>query len=392
MKDFKTSIIPNRIRQARVSRGFSMSELASLIGTTKQAVSQYEIGTSTPSSLVLKKMADILHYNINFFYKDMPINNSSNSAIFFRKKKTTRSKTILAACEKIKLFREINLYLCDYVDFPKPNLPRVDYDNDSLNPISNELIEEYALQLREAWGLGLHPIPNLMNIIQRNGISVSKMEFGDKKLDAFSVWYDGKPYIFLSSDKYSNARIRFDIAHELGHLIMHADYYTDEDLDDINICKKIEKEADSFAGAFLMPRQTFSRDIFSTSIDHFINLKMKWLTSISSMIYRCDDLNILSDNQIKYLKNQMTKRQYWHSEPLDREIPIEKPFAVKQAVNLLIDNNIISPCQFVNEIGCFADELEKYCFLNKGCLTSDDVSNTVKLKKSNIINFNNYHT
>lgn len=56
------------------------------------------------------------------------------------------------------------------------------------------------------------------------------MQLRLNKLDAFSVWFDNKPFIFLSSDKDTNVRIRFDIAHEIGHLLMHADYYLEEDL------------------------------------------------------------------------------------------------------------------------------------------------------------------
>ncbi len=62
-----------------------------------------------------------------------------------------------------------------------------------------------------------------------------------KKIDAFSVWYDAKPYIFLSSDKGSNVRTRFDMAHELGHLIMHADYFQDDELDNKNNKYKIRR-------------------------------------------------------------------------------------------------------------------------------------------------------
>lgn len=35
-------------------------------------------------------------------------------------------------------------------------------------------------------------------------------------------------------------------------------------------------------------------------------MKAKWKASIGCMIYRCDTLGILSPNQIKYLKDQMT--------------------------------------------------------------------------------------
>lgn len=391
MKNMHSKIIPYRIKQARVSRGFSMIELASRVGISKQSISQYEMGTATPSPLILRNISEVLNYNLSFFTKPMPTTNSSNSAIFFRKKRGTRTKVINAAKEKIEIFREISDYLSEFVDFPQINIPTINYNCDYDELLDNETIEEYALMVREKWGLGYGPIGNLTMELQKNGFFISKMNFGDSKLDAFSVWYNNKPYIFLSNDKPSNARIRFDIAHELGHLLMHANFYTEDEIKaSPELYKKIENEADRFAGALLMPNKTFREDIYSTSIEHFINLKQKWLTSIGSMIYRCETIGILNFSQVKYLKDQMTARIYWRKEPLDNTIPIETPFALKQAVNLLLDNNIVDTKQIVESIGCHSSEIEEYCFLQKGTLSFNNYNDTVKLKSSNIIDFNDY--
>lgn len=376
-----TSVIPYRIKQARVSRGLSMSELADMVDVSKQAISQYEIGRNEPSKFILNSIAKVLKYNISFFYKPMPLIENASSAVFFRKGKSARVKATNAAREKIEILREINDYLSRYVNFPKANIPKVNYRDNGIDPIDNESIEEYAMLLREHWNLGKGPIDNLINVIQRNGIMVSKMMLRLNRCDAFSVWYGNNPFIFLSSDKDTNVRIRFDIAHELGHLLMHADYYTEEDIKNSAINEKLENEANRFAGAFLLPRDQFEKDVFSTSIDHFIQMKIKWKASISSMIYRCDTLGILSQNQIKYLKDQMTIKVYWKKEPLDNRMPVEKPFAYKQAMLLLLENNIVSKHQIVDDIGCYPEEIENYCFLDRGTLTyEENNSNIITLK------------
>ena len=109
-------------------------------------------------------------------------------------------------------------------------------------------------------------------------------------------------------------------------------------------------------------------------------MKKKWNVSISAMIYRCDTIESLSSNQIKYLKNQMTARRYWIKEPLDNEISVEKPFAHKQAITLLLENNIVTPEQLVEEIGCYAEEIEQYCFLEEGILSPKADSKIIELK------------
>lgn len=376
----ENKIIPYRIKQARITRGFSMAELADLVGVSKQAISQYEQGKHEPSFSTLNRLSDILKYPYSFFTKPIQKQQNASSPVFFRSRKTAAKKNLNAAREKIEIFSEINNYLSKYVIFPELELPKIKYLDDS-EPLDNEIIERYALELRHKWNLGVQPINNLISLIQSNGIMVSKMELRLKKIDAFSVWYDAKPYIFLSSDKGSNVRTRFDMAHELGHLIMHADYFQDDELDNKTINTKLEDEANRFAGAFLLPRESFSKDVRSTSIDFFIQLKRKWKVSISAMIFRCETLGLLTSSQIKYLKDQMTKRVYWRREPLDDEMPSEKPFAHKQAIDLLLENNIIQPSELINATGCYASELEAYCFLEKGTLSQKNTSNIIQLKQ-----------
>ena len=374
-------VIPRRIRQARISRGYTMSELAELIDISKQAISQFELGKNDPGKATLFAISRVLNYPISFFYKEYPGVENSDSPVFFRSKRTTSMKVKNAAREKIELFREIHDFLAKYIEFPELNLPKISYPEANFE-LDENLIEKYAKELRACWGLGNGPVVNLTNIAQKNGIMISQMPLGVSKIDAFSVWYDGIPYIFLSADKLSNARIRFDIAHELGHLIMHSDIYSEDDFEKGVIKDRLEHEADRFAAAFLLPPDTFTKDVRSSSLMDYVPLKQKWLVSLGTMIYRISDLELLSDNQVKYLKDQMTSHMFWRNEPLDKEIPIEKPFACKQAVELLIDNHIINKLQFIDDIGISADEIEAYCFLEPGTLKEKTPKNVIKLRDS----------
>lgn len=386
MNTTQNEIIPYRIYQARVSRGLSLADLADFVGVSKQAISQYETGKSKPLDSTLNRIASVLRYSADFFRKPVPANSSMSSGVFFRSNKTARVKDLNAAEMKIQILREIDDYLSQYIDFPTVNLPKIDYIYNETDVLDSKVIESYALTLRAYWKLGNGPIDNLMNVVQRNGIVVSSASFRLSKTDGLSEWYNNKPYIFISRDNDTNCRIRFGIAHELGHLIMHAGNVPAEDLKKTDIHRKLEDEANRFAGAFLLPEESFSRDVFSSSVDHFIQLKAKWKASISSMLYRCKDLNLLSENQLKYLNDQITQRNYWRHEPLDSEMPIERPFSHKQAVHLLLDNDIIRAYDFVNAIGCLSDELEDYCCLEKGLLANHTQGQIVQLKPRSVRN------
>ncbi len=372
-------VVPKRIKQARISRGFSKVELADLIGVTRQAVSQYESGKIEPSWGVLNEMSRILKYPVDFFRKSVS-EEAQASVVFFRSKKTAKKKDMESAIEKIKVFSDIHSFLATYIDFPKPDLPIIDYLGDGINPLDNETIEQYAQELRRHWKLANSPIQNLTNVVQKKGVVISKMDLRLGKIDAFSVVLDNIPYIFLGNTQSSNARIRFDIAHELGHILMHTDSFDESDFENPATKKVLENEADRFAGAFLLPRVKFEEDIFSTSINHFITLKKKWLTSISSMIYRCEELGLFSSNQIKYLKDQMTMKRYWRKEPLDDAIPKEVPLMEKQAIELILNHNVLTPSEIVNQIACRAEEIEQYCFLEEGTLKEERTDNIVKFR------------
>lgn len=378
MKEQKP-VIPARIRQARESRRLSLSDLAVRIDVSKQVISQYETGKTKPSEATLNQMAFVLQYSPAFFRMPMAANNSAASGAFFRSKKTAATKDTKAMEAKIEILRHITEYLSQFVDFPKPNIPEASYTNDS-EVLSSDDIEMYAAALRKHLGLGTGPISNLMNIVQKNGIIVSSARFSSSKIDGLSELYDQVPYIFMSTDKESSCRMRFGIAHELCHLYMHAGNVAEEEIHNASIHSKLETEANMFAGAFLLPKETFSKDIISTSLDYFIQLKAKWRVSIGAMIYRCDTLHLLSDNQIRYLREQMVRRNYWRSEPLDKEIPFETPFLFKQALSLLFDEGLMDPETFVFETGLRSEELEEYCCLDKGTLALKMPDNVVRLR------------
>ena len=166
---------------------------------------------------------------------------------------------------------------------------------------------------------------------------ISRIEFGEHKIDAFSQWFNNYPYIVLGSDKSSAVRSRFDLAHELGHLILHA-HIDLEALCKKDVLDRVEKEANYFAGAFLLPRDIFLSEVIYKTIDHFIMLKKRWKVSIQAMVKRCQALDIFNESQVRYLIAQINQRGYRKREPLDEVILYETPYLFKQGIKLLLDN------------------------------------------------------
>ena len=127
------NINPARLKQARISRGYSLADLADRIGVTKQYISQCELGITNASSIIYR-LCDVLSYPISFFSK-LTKGIESSSATYFRSRKTTPKKLKEAANEKVELFSEIKDFFEEYVNYPKLNLP------DDI-----ELKDEYTLE------------------------------------------------------------------------------------------------------------------------------------------------------------------------------------------------------------------------------------------------------
>ena len=362
-------IIPARLREARISRAYSLTELGTLVGVSAQAISQYELGTNKPSITTLMKMASILKLPLEFFQKPYDeVANNTSSAIYFRSYKSTAQKLRKACRVKIGWVHEIYKFTQKFIEYPSYRMP--DISHLLKDELDNEDIEKIAEYVRDELSLGRGPIDNLTNILQANGIVITKADLGTKKIDAFSVWYDGIPYIMLESDKGTACRWRFDLAHELGHLLLHNNI-EEEDLKNKEILERIEQEAHYFAGAFLLPRDAFAKELMSTSINQFIYLKRKWRVSIQAMAKRAKNLGLISDNQERYVYINLNKMGGRAKEPLDDEIKYENPYLFKQAFKLLLDHNIFTPQTLLDKLAISKTEIDNLLFLPPELLTNE---------------------
>ncbi|KPU45795.1 hypothetical protein OXPF_05840 [Oxobacter pfennigii] len=359
------NLIPIRIREARLARGYSLNDLADELGISKQVISKYELGTVKIPIENLIKISELFNFPISFFYKlkDLTINNSSESVTFFRSLRSTSKRTEISLEQNIEFIQEIYSLLQGYIDFPELDLPE-DIASDYKIGVDDEYIEEIANRLRNYWNLGDRPIKNLSNLLLRKGFIISRVELKTQKVDAFSkLTSSGIPCIILGSDKDSAVRSRIDLSHELAHIIMHSHIEKSEFERNIRI---IESEAKRFAGAFLLPAESFANDIYSINLDSFIHLKEKWKVSIAAMIVRAHSLGIINNEQYSSLYKQINLRKWRTTEPLDDIIDPEKPSMIKEAIELLSENDILTIEEFLEEVCLSYDDIENLCFLPNG--------------------------
>jgi Zn-dependent peptidase ImmA (M78 family) len=202
-------------------------------------------------------------------------------------------------------------------------------------------------------------------------------------MDGLSNWSaaDGRPYIFIARDKDVCVRSRMDAAHELGHLVLHRAIQA-KTLNNSADFKEIERQAFDFAGALLMPGETFPSEVRSPSLNTFVALKERWKTSISAMIMRCAKLNMLSEEYQRRLWKHFSARGWRKNEPLDDVLVREEPRLLCRSVRLLIDERVCGREELLNDFRLHARDVESLCGLPPGYMTMEaaDVIDLPRLK------------
>lgn len=367
-----------RLKSARVYRGLTISELAEKAEVSKQAISQFEHNKNSPGLETLMRIIHCLGFPREYFYEendlDLKIGNT-----YFRSLLTTNKRQRASQIEKTKILAAIFRYLDKYIQFPKLNLPPLDHNGD---------IEKAALSLREFWGLGLEPIPNIVRVLERNGFIVTSFLTKEEKIDAFSQRQDFNGnvnyFIVLGNEKNSAARRQFDAAHELGHIILH-DWSYDLELISREEFKQIEQEANQFAAEFLLPRESFLNDLvapYQTKLDYYVELKKKWKVSISAMIVRAYQLNAINYNQYQYLMRQMSKKGMRRKEPLDNILKVPEPILLKKAIDMILTNEVLSSDDLINglsanKLSIERKEVEVLLGLKEGTLNPAQKNNPI---------------
>ena len=303
---------PMRLTQAREARGLSLTELADLCGVSRQSISNYENSKQIPTQLVLERIAEKLNLPTQFFLR--PYQQRDNSRIFFRALSAATKKARTRAGRRLEWLEETIDYLKEFIDFLPANIPNFDVGK-SPHILHDDEIEDIATKCRREWGLGDGPIPNMVRLLENQGTIMALLRLDANNLDSFSVWYSNMPIIVVGNDKCSAVRLRFDSAHELGHLVLH------RSIDKIGrYFKEVETQASRFASAFLLPAKAFAKDFSYPTLNSFLSIKMKWKVSIKAMIKRCHDLNIISDNYAQKLYINYNQRRWTREEPFDNEL------------------------------------------------------------------------
>lgn len=343
-----------KLRNLRELNGLSRKELADKLNISEQAVWQYENDSILPRIEILNQLRNLFHVETRYFFSpEYLIVKASEEKIAYRAKdRTSRKKTKL----ELTFLNYIDHYInCFEQHLLVPKTPIISIREESLKFIErsnlerNEIIKKIAEFSRTK--LSLKDNKDLMYTLENSGIYILEKNLGSQ-IDAYSaVTKDGRLYIILGTVKKSAVRRNFDLAHELGHLLLHAN--VDMDTLSPNELNIIEKEAYLFASVFLLPEKEFISDFSElkrkSNPDYYIDLKRKYLVSIAALEMRAYGLGLLSYQENRYFWGQLTRKKYKLFEPLDDEIPPVKPGKLRYLFKFVLTKNVVNLDNLLNQ-------------------------------------------
>jgi Zn-dependent peptidase ImmA (M78 family)/DNA-binding XRE family transcriptional regulator len=317
------TIYGNRIEQARKLSGYTQNELAEKIGVNQSAIVFYEKDKNTPSEDILKAIADATGFLPSFFERP-PIEDFPEGSLSYRAYRSVTAKEEDRAYLNAKLlFEHFSIMVKSFA------LPKLQFATIKEKP------EKAATIIRTALGVSPDvPLKNLTYLLERNGTIVLQLPIFLQKIDAFSTWVtlqDEKRPIIVESFGKPGDRLRFSLAHELGHIVLHHPPRTS--------VLGMEKEANDFASALLMPNkimfEEFTKPLTLVSL---AQLKLKWHVSMAALLYKARDLKVVTERQYTYLVSQMSSRGWKEHEPSNLDVPIEQPQLFRKMMEGLYDS------------------------------------------------------
>lgn len=295
---------------AREARALTQTELASKISVSQAQLSKLEAGLSGVTEPMLNKLVQVLKYPKEFFYQTDPVFGPGLSEFFHRRRQDVGAKVLGRVHAQINIVRMHIARLMRAVDIPESKIPSLDLDDFTGRP------EEVARAVRAMWQMPAGPVANMVQTLENAGGIVVRTRFGTPQIDALTRVVPGLPPLFFVNEGLPTDRERLSLAHELGHLVMHHEPRPD-----------MEAEANRFAAEFLMPAADVRPHLSGHRIDlaRLAVLKPHWRVSMSALLYRAGELQVVTERQGRFLWMQFAKQGFKRREPAELDLAPETP-------------------------------------------------------------------
>lgn len=310
---------PAMIILGRESRGFSQTDLATRMNVSQAAVSKFEKGQLQLEGELLDRLSNALNYPREFFCQmfnlyPLPLQ-------FFRKHKTLPAKTarrIQAQLDLLRLHAGQMLGAAE-IDFTPVPLCDVDVHGSP---------REIAKSVRQYLRLPRGPVMNLTEELEKLGILVVHFDARTPQFSGVSTDLGTNNYLIIVNKQMTGARLRWTLAHEFGHIVMHRLPTPD-----------MENEANAFAGEFLMPGEEIAPELNDVDVPKLASLKRHYKVSMTGILTNGIHSGAISEWKQRRLWVELAKRGITRrSEPLEELVPVEQPSLMDELIDFHLND------------------------------------------------------
>lgn len=300
---------------ARMSRSMTQGELAEQVETTQSRVSKIEHGLLEPTDDLVNEFSRVLEYPPAFFFQHGYM--QTLPSWFYRKRKQIPRAILDRVHAEIAIRIRNIAKLLRSTDIQSPrSVPQIDIDE------FNGSVQDIARHVREHWEVPSGPIANLIELIEQAGTLVVPCDFGVTEIDAVGMRLQGLPPLMFVNTHAPTDRLRFTMAHELAHLIMHA--LPNEDM---------ERQADLFASEFLMPELDIRPQLQRVDLTMLGVLKRIWRVSMQALLMRARQLQVITATKYRILWKQMSALGFRSREPGELDLSPENPHLLQSVLS-----------------------------------------------------------
>lgn len=314
---------------ARNLRMCTQKSVSEATGISQAALSKAERDIQPLSEGSFVKLCKFYDLPIDFFCQQT---NAPLGHLYFRRKLTISDKIIDSFLAKVRIFTMIVDELTDGVEVPE-------YDLESYRVSDESTPSDIADKIRYDLKIYQGAMPNLVDTLEAHGIIVIPFEFGTDKIDGLSTITEKNHVLMFINKMMPNDRIRYSMAHELGHIVMHLEHAP-------RAASAVEEEADEFASELLMPCDEMKKQLQDLRLESLPILKKKWKVSMRALIRRAKDMECISAQQYRNYQIYFSKHGYNKKEPFN--LPAEVPSMWKDILNLYKDELSYTDNQLMN--------------------------------------------
>lgn len=315
------AIDPRMITLAREAQGWNQTRLAGVLNVTQGYLSKIESGNAEADDDLVERIANALECPRGLFSYTGPTAMIEVTCLHHRRRASTMSAPTKKRIEALARLTRISVegLMSNVSMLVEQEVPRSEADHSDPTDV--------ARAVRRALNLQVGPIADLLKVVEGAGVLIVMRPLGTAAQDAVSTWPVGGRPMMLVNSGLSPDRLRFTVAHELGHLVMH---HAPSD--------KQEDEANVFASEFLAPADEILPDLADLGVGdmaRLMQLKSKWGMSIAALVRRAHDLDLIDESRYRDYQIRLSRLGWRQAEP--GNLALESPHLLRSAIEALRD-------------------------------------------------------